>query len=302
MTSNQYTSDGFDLDAIPSSQGMKDDDIVFEIGGGATTLQTANETQAKDDKGPISKSEELKTRGNEYFKKGDFLNAYDYYADAIEACPGMTGDEIRQLKEDYEMNEREKANKRYLRETDRRRKPQSSKSDTDVSTKDDGGSKEGQKVENSAEDEFAPSEFEMPPHEFGKELAVYYSNRAACLLHENRYEDAINDCEIAILLNPKYTKAFIRRMTAYEQTEQTEEALRDAKAALELNPGNGEIHRHVKRLQKIEDERIEKLKEETMGKLKDLGNSILGNFGLSLDNFKAQQDPGTGSYNLSFQN
>jgi len=302
MTSNQYTSDGFDLDAIPSSQGMKDDDIVFEIGGGATTLQTANETQAKDDKGPISKSEELKTEGNEYFKKGDFLNAYDYYADAIEACPGMTGDEIRQLKEDYEMNEREKANKRYLRDTNRRRKPQSSKSDTDVSTKDDGGSKEGQKVENSAEDEFAPSEFEMPPHEFGKELAVYYSNRAACLLHENRYEDAINDCEIAILLNPKYTKAFIRRMTAYEQTEQTEEALRDAKAALELNPGNGEIHRHVKRLQKIEDERIEKLKEETMGKLKDLGNSILGNFGLSLDNFKAQQDPGTGSYNLSFQN
>jgi len=31
------------------------------------------------------------------------------------------------------------------------------------------------------------------------------------------------------------------------------------------------------------------------GKLKELGNSILGNFGMSLDNFKAVQDPATGS-------
>jgi hypothetical protein len=37
-----------------------------------------------------------------------------------------------------------------------------------------------------------------------------------------------------------------------------------------------------------------------IGKLKDLGNSILGNFGLSMDSFNAVQDPKTGSYNIQF--
>ena len=34
--------------------------------------------------------------------------------------------------------------------------------------------------------------------------------------------------------------------------------------------------------------------------MKDLGNSLLGNFGLSLDNFKAQKDETTGSFSIQF--
>jgi tetratricopeptide (TPR) repeat protein len=41
--------------------------------------------------------------------------------------------------------------------------------------------------------------------------------------------------------------------------------------------------------------------EDMFGKLKDLGNSLLGKFGMSLDNFKAVKDPATGSYSISFQ-
>ena len=37
------------------------------------------------------------------------------------------------------------------------------------------------------------------------------------------------------------------------------------------------------------------------GKLKDLGNSVLGHFGMSVDNFKAVKDPATGSYSINFQ-
>jgi len=300
MTTEEFSSEGFDLDAIPSNlKSNEDDGIVYEIGGGASINQqpptepkvTSVISEEKDS--AISKSEELKQKGNEQFKAGNHLDSYDYYTDAIDACPGMKGSEMLEMREKHDEEEREKAYQMNRRKEHTRTMPDS----------EDGSDKSPKEDEDGESDDkkYVPTEFETPCHEYGKYLAVYHSNRAACLLHLGRYEDTIKDCDIALLANPKYSKAFIRRMTAYEKTERTEEALRDAKSAQEIDPKKKDIQNHVRRLQKIEDERIEKLKVETMAKLKDLGNSILGNFGMSLDNFKADKDPSTGSYNLSYQ-
>lgn len=44
----------------------------------------------------------------------------------------------------------------------------------------------------------------------------------------------------------------------------------------------------------------DKEKDEMLGKLKDLGNGLLGKFGLSTDMFKFDEQPG-GGYNLRFE-
>jgi len=44
----------------------------------------------------------------------------------------------------------------------------------------------------------------------------------------------------------------------------------------------------------------EKEKDEMLGKLKELGNGLLGKFGLSTDMFKFDQQDG-GGYNMRFE-
>lgn len=54
-------------------------------------------------------------------------------------------------------------------------------------------------------------------------------------------------------------------------------------------------------LEKLKAEKFEKMKSEVIGGLKNLGNMFLSNFGMSIDNFKMQQNP-DGTYNLQYQN
>ena len=96
-----------------------------------------------------------------------------------------------------------------------------------------------------------------------------------------------------------YVKVIMRRCQAYEKTGKIEEALADAKKVQELDPSYPKINDIVKKMEKEYEEKMNKMKDEALGKLKELGNSILGNFGMSLDNFKMQQDPNSGSWSIS---
>lgn len=288
---SKFSSEGFDLDAI---QGQDDSDVIYEVGGGATVVQEEEPTKKEEESNAstldeLNQCEELKKQGNEQFKKGNYLEAFDLYTEAIEACPSKyTGEEILSLKAEFDEKQRSEALQRSRLSEERRRKMEDEKK----------SEKASQAVEN--ENPQPLKTFELSQEDKNDKLAVYYCNRAATLQHMEKFDDVVKDCNVSVLLNPKYTKAFVRRSAAHEKLEDTESAKKDAKAALELEPRNAAIRKTVARLEKIETERLEKLKEETLGKLKDLGNSLLGNFGLSLDNFQAVQDPKTGSYNISF--
>jgi tetratricopeptide (TPR) repeat protein len=137
--------------------------------------------------------------------------------------------------------------------------------------------------------------------EYKTDLSMYYSNRAAVRYMHERWQGVVDDCTCAVENNKQNLKAYLRRGKAYEKLEDTEKALGDMKAVLALEPKHTEALAASARLEIEEKKRLEKMKDEMLGKLKDLGNGILGKFGMSLDNFKAVQDPATGSYNVNFQ-
>ena len=75
----------------------------------------------------------------------------------------------------------------------------------------------------------------------------------------------------------------------------------DYDTILELDPSLTSYRVKRADLTKRIDERNEKLKQEMLGKLKDVGNKILGKFGMSVDNFKMVKDPATGGYSIRFE-
>ncbi|CAN4084344.1 unnamed protein product [Withania somnifera] len=131
--------------------------------------------------------------------------------------------------------------------------------------------------------------------------SICHANRAACFSKLGKHEETIKECTKALELNPTYIKALVRRAEAHEKLEHYDEAITDMTKILELEPSNDQARRSVMRLKPLADEKREKMKEEMIGKLKEMGNSILGRFGMSVDNFKAVKDPNTGSYSVSFQ-
>lgn len=120
----------------------------------------------------------------------------------------------------------------------------------------------------------------------------------------------------ALKIDEAYTKALHRRGTANERIGSwssltaaqdgrlTRNPLtRDYTKLLPLlhkaSPQLPEVRRSLATLPQRITVQQDKEKDEMLGKLKDLGNSLLGKFGLSTDMFKFEQGEG-GGYNMRF--
>jgi len=105
----------------------------------------------------------------------------------------------------------------------------------------------------------------------------------------------------ALDLDCSHIKSLLNRAHAYETKEKPEEALEDYKKLLTVNPKDEAFFKQkILALEKKVEELNEKRKGEVLDNLKKLGNSVLKNFGMSLDNFKMEKNEG-GSYNISFK-
>ncbi|KAF9962800.1 hypothetical protein BGZ65_007892, partial [Modicella reniformis] len=72
-----------------------------------------------------------------------------------------------------------------------------------------------------------------------------YSNRAMVYAKLGRYQDAVQDCDSSLNLDPAYLKVLRKRAECYQKLEKYEDAVRDLKAAAEMDKGNRDIRREL---------------------------------------------------------
>ena len=117
---------------------------------------------------------------------------------------------------------------------------------------------------------------------------------AACYVQLDEVSRALECCDQALELKPDYVKIRERKVRVLLDIGKVKEAKEEADKG-EVNP---QLAAEVKTKA---DAEFEKEKTEMLGKLKDLGNTVLGKFGLSLDNFQVNQQEG-GGYSINFKN
>ncbi|KAF8683256.1 Tetratricopeptide repeat protein [Rhizoctonia solani] len=164
----------------------------------------------------------------------------------------------------------------------------------------------------STEPESRPPEAESSSSEELSELekksaslrAQLNCNVGACCVKLGDHEGAVKACTEALIDDPKYVKALQRRASSNEligSWSALTSAESDYTTLLELLPpsSKGSVRVALTRLKPRVQEAKEKETAEMMGKLKDLGNSLLGRFGLSTDNFQFTPN-GQGGYGINF--
>ncbi|XP_053664825.1 RNA polymerase II-associated protein 3 [Anopheles marshallii] len=82
--------------------------------------------------------------------------------------------------------------------------------------------------------------------------AAYYSNRALCYMNLDLFDDCLADCSTAIAKDPKYIKAYYRRMQAFERLGENEKAATECREILRLSQDENELNTAKRDLARIE--------------------------------------------------
>lgn len=88
------------------------------------------------------------------------------------------------------------------------------------------------------------------------EKSVCHKNRAAVYLKLKEYQKVINDCDKALEITPNDPKALFRRCQALDALQRYEEAYRDARNVITVDPTNKPVKPILARLHEIVQERL----------------------------------------------
>ncbi|KAI0375348.1 TPR-like protein [Pilatotrama ljubarskyi] len=230
----------------------------------------------------LSDADDLKQEGNEHFRAKRWDEALASYRAALGRLPKRRSSP-------------QAAAKGKARATDEV-EGDASEDDTDV---------DAHVAEEEADHETITTNSELDA-ECTKARAVLNANIAACFMKLTEYKEVVLACTEALKDDPRYVKALQRRASANEQIgswSSLSSAQEDYKLLVEILPPTSPDLVSIRRSLAALPPRIEAAQKretaEMLDKLKGLGNSILGNFGLSTDNFQFVPN-GQGGYSMNF--
>ncbi|GET92451.1 hypothetical protein, conserved [Leishmania tarentolae] len=128
--------------------------------------------------------------------------------------------------------------------------------------------------------------------------AQVYCNAGFCLMKLDVKEEAAHMLSEAIRHDDSYLRAYIRRADCYYMMEKWSNAYGDYESYEKLG---GVLDAQGRTRKAASKAKVDEEMQKMLGELKNLGNKILGNFGLSTDNFKFDKDPNTGGYSMRFE-
>lgn len=238
----------------------------------------------------LAESNSLKGSANQLFGKGSFENAIQTYDRALSSCPNYLDYELAVLrsnvaachlklqewKEAVESAEKGITNLENLEPLPTLPKPKDSR-------------KEGKDAVEEANGDGI------------EEVSEEVEERIANLQKSGRTLDEVRKLQIKLLMRRAKAKAELGNWANLQGADEDYRTLLSPTMQGFLSPTD---LRSVKEASKVLIPRLNEAKEREMGemmdKLKGLGNSVLGMFGMSTDNFQFVKDEKSGGYSMNF--